>query len=73
MGSRIAAHFANAGVPALLLDLTAKDAAARNRDRHQAEPWRILHSRRRFSREAREFQRGTQYDLRLRLDTRSRD
>lgn len=26
MGSRIAAHFANAGVPALLLDLTAKDA-----------------------------------------------
>lgn len=26
MGSRIAAHFANAGVPALLLDLTVKDA-----------------------------------------------
>src|SRR4051794_9651001 len=26
MGSRIAAHFANAGVPALLLDLTTKDA-----------------------------------------------
>lgn len=26
MGSRIAAHFANAGVPAWLLDLTAKDA-----------------------------------------------
>ncbi len=26
MGSRIAAHFANAGIPALLLDLTTKDA-----------------------------------------------
>src|SRR4051794_15935888 len=26
MGSRIAAHFANTGVPARLLDLTAKDA-----------------------------------------------
>src|ERR1700689_4472775 len=28
MGSRIAAHLANAGIPTLLLDLPAKDAAA---------------------------------------------
>lgn len=30
MGSRIAAHFANAGVPALLLDLVLPDAPSRN-------------------------------------------
>src|SRR5690242_2551532 len=31
MGSRIAAHLANAGIPSLLLDMVPKDASARNK------------------------------------------
>ena len=33
MGSRIAAHFANAGLPGLLLDIVAKDGAAAGRNK----------------------------------------
>ncbi len=35
MGSRIAAHFANAGVPALLLDIVIPGQANRNARRAQ--------------------------------------
>ena len=33
MGARIAAHFANAGLPCLLLDIVPKDAALADRDK----------------------------------------
>ncbi|HET6932880.1 MAG TPA: 3-hydroxyacyl-CoA dehydrogenase NAD-binding domain-containing protein, partial [Candidatus Acidoferrum sp.] len=33
MGARIAAHFANAGLPCLLLDIVPKDAAAADRNK----------------------------------------
>ncbi len=42
MGSRIAAHFANAGIASVLLDLTKEVGAERRRDCHQAAPRRVL-------------------------------
>ena len=39
MGAQIAAHFANARVPSLLLDITA-DAAKQGLDRARRRTWR---------------------------------
>ena len=43
MGSRIAAHFANAGIPVLLLDLTQCGRPEGRRDRAEAEARRVFH------------------------------
>ena len=45
MGAQIAAHFANAGVPALLLDVTAEAAAAGAQAARGAEARSVLHAR----------------------------
>ena len=44
MGAQIAAHFANAGVPALLLDVTAEAAAAGTQARTGAQARSVLHA-----------------------------
>ena len=45
MGAQIAAHFANAGVPALLLDLDADVARAGLKRAHDAQARSVLHAR----------------------------
>ena len=45
MGAQIAAHFANADTPALLLDVTADAAAAGTGARPQAQARPVLHAR----------------------------
>ncbi len=52
MGARIAAHFANAGIPSLLLDIVLPDQPDRNRRRPQDSRTRRSRSRVRFFTEA---------------------
>ena len=71
MGAQIAAHFANAGLPVLLLDVTRDGRARRARARRGAEARSVLHPGRRSAGPHRRLRRGPRRDRRLGLDHRS--
>ena len=71
MGSRIAAHFANAGVPSVLLDLYRGCRGEGHRDCHQTAARRVFSRFVRCPDHARQLRRRPRQSCRLRLDHRS--
>ena len=72
MGAQIALHCANAGIPALLLDLTADVAQAGTREGAQAETRSAVHARRLQARDDRRLRHASRSHRQDRLDHGSR-